>query len=141
MATGPITDDLAFRVTTADMKRDGWQNNVNPMGEDLNSLNDSNHVLTLLWNINDDMSFQIRANDRLSDRIIGANILLTEGYGPNRGTRNTTDAVYGVRKVDENHPDAIQFVNSRGVVGYGAPLRPGVDVSGWPGRYLSLIHI
>ncbi|GIS33429.1 MAG: hypothetical protein Ct9H90mP4_13430 [Gammaproteobacteria bacterium] len=53
----------------------------------------------------------------------------------NRGTRNTTDAVYGVRKVDSTHPDAIQFINSRGVVGYGAPLRPGVDVSGWPGRY------
>ena len=59
----------------------------------------------------------------------------TEGYGPNRGMRNTSDAVYGVRKVDQNHPDAIQFTNSRGVVGYGAPLRPGVDVSGWPGRY------
>jgi outer membrane receptor protein involved in Fe transport len=135
MSTGPITNDLAFRVTTFDAKRNGYQNNVNPNGDDTNSVNDSNHVLTLLWNINDDMSFQVRANDRLSDRVIGANILLTEGYGPNRGMRNTTDAVYGVRKVDENHPNAIQFTNSRGVVGYGAPLRPGVDVSGWPGRY------
>ena len=82
MTTGPITDDIAFRVTTFDAKRNGYQNNINPNGEDTNSVNDSNHVLTLLWNINDDMSFQVRANDRLSDRVIGANILLTECYGP-----------------------------------------------------------
>ena len=125
MATGPITDDLAFRVTTADMKRDGWQNNVNPMGEDLNSLNDSNHVLTLLWNINDDMSFQIRANDRLSDRIIGANVIMDMGYGASRGQLNTKDLIYGIRKVDADHPNAIQFTNSRGVIGYGAPKRAG----------------
>ena len=134
MATGPITDDIAFRVTTADMKRDGWQNNVNPMGENLNSLNDSNHVLTLLWNINDDMNFQIRANDRLSDRIIGANVIMDMGYGASRGMLNTTDLIYGLRAVDSTHPDAIQFTNSRGVVGYGAPKRGGVDIGNWPGR-------
>ena len=134
MATGPITDDFAFRVTTADMKRDGWQNNVNPMGEDLNSLNDSNHVLTLLWNINDDMSFQIRANDRLSDRIIGANVIMDMGYGASRGQLNTTDLIYGIRQVDSTHPNAIKFTNSRGVVGYGAPKRAGVDIGNWPGR-------
>ena len=134
MTTGPITDDIAFRVTTFDAKRNGYQNNINPNGEDTNSVNDSNHVLTLLWNINDDMSFQIRANDRLSDRIIGANVIMDMGYGASRGQLNTKDLIYGLRQVDENHPDAIRFVNSRGVVGYGAPKRAGIDLGNWPGR-------
>ena len=77
------------------------------------------------------MSFQIRANDRLSDRIINNNVLLTEGYGPNRGTRNTTDAVYGLRKATATTPGAVAFTNPlTGQVGYGAPLRPGVDATG-----------
>ena len=75
-------------------------------------------TFTLLWNINDDMSFQIRANDRLSDRIINNTVLLTEGYGPNRGTRNTTDAVYGLRKATHN-PGAVAFTTLTGQVGYG----------------------
>ena len=37
MATGPITNDLAFRVTTFDATRNGYQNNINPNGEDTNS--------------------------------------------------------------------------------------------------------
>ena len=135
MASAPLTDDIAYRITGMTVERDGVQKSIGP-GPDTNSLDDENVTLTLLWNINDDMSFQIRANDRLSDRIINNNILLTEGYGPNRGTRNTTDPVYGVRLATASTPGAVAFTNPiTGNIGYGAPLRPGVDAAGFPWRF------
>jgi len=135
MNSAPITDDIAYRVTGITVERDGVQKSIGP-GPDTNSLDDENVTLTLLWNINDDMSFQIRANDRLSDRIINNNVLLTEGYGPNRGMRNTNDAVYGIRKATATTPGAVAFTNPiTGQVGYGAPLRPGVDAAGFPWRF------
>ena len=82
------------------------------------------------------MSFQIRANDRLSDSIINNNILLNEGYGPNRGTRNTKDPVYGLRSATASTPGAVAFTSPvTGQIGYAAPLRPGVDQSGFPWRF------
>lgn len=135
MSSAPLTDTLAYRVAGMTSDRDGLQKNVGT-GPDTDSLDDENIALTLLWNINDDMSFQIRANDRLSDRIIGNRVLVTEGYGANRGTRNTTDPVYGLRPVSASTPGAIKFENTiTGVVGYGAPRRPGVDIIGFPYRY------
>ena len=42
-----------------------------------------------------------------------------EGYGPNRGTRNTTDAVYGLRGATASTPGAVAFTNPiTGQVGY-----------------------
>jgi outer membrane receptor protein involved in Fe transport len=134
MTSGPLTDSLAYRFTVADVERDGDQYNIGT-GPDLNSLNDSNYVMTLLWNINEDMSFQIRANDRISDRFIPTGSLITEGYGPNRGTRNRTDAVYGIRPATATTPGAVKFVHPiTGEVGYGAPRIPGVHITGFPYR-------
>jgi outer membrane receptor protein involved in Fe transport len=134
MSSGPITDSLAYRVTVADIERDGDQISVGA-GPDTNSLNDENYVLTLLWNINDNMSLQVRANDRESDRIIPSSILMTEGYGSNRGTRNRTDAVYGLRPAVATTPGAIAFTHPiTGEVAYGAARRPGVDITGFPYR-------
>ena len=135
MSSAPITEDIAYRITAITVERDGVQKSIGP-GPDTNSLDDENLTFTVLWNINDDMSLQIRANDRLSDRVINNNVLLTEGYGPNRGTRNTTDAVYGLRGATASTPGAVAFTNPiTGQVGYGAPLRPGVDASGFPWRF------
>ena len=134
MSSAPITDSIAYRFTGITVERDGVQKSIGT-GPDTNSLDDENMTFTLLWNINDDMSFQVRANDRLSDRIINANVLLTEGYGPNRGTRNTSDAVYGLRGATATTPGAVAFTNPvTGEIGYGAPLRAGVDQSGFPWR-------
>ena len=59
-----------------------------------------------------------------------------EGYGRNRGTRNTTDAVYGLRPVTELLLEQSRFENTiTGAVAYGAPRRPGVDPIGFPWRY------
>ena len=134
MSSAPLTDNLAYRFTGITVERDGVQKSIGT-GPDTNSLDDENMTFTLLWNINDDMSFQIRANDRMSDRIINNNVLLTEGYADNRGTRNTKDAVYGLRKATATTPGAVAFTNPiTGQIGYGAPLRPGVDASGFPWR-------
>jgi len=134
MSSAPITDNFAYRLTAASVDRDGIQKSVGS-GRDTNSLNDENITMTLLWNINDSMSAQVRVNDRLSDRIIPSGLLLSEGYGPNRGKRNTTDFVYGMRKATETTPGAVKFTNPiNGLVGYGAPRRPGVDVTGFPYR-------
>lgn len=135
MATGAITDSFAYRVSGADIERDGDQIGIGS-SIDANSLNDENYVLTLLWNINEDMSFQIRGNDRLSDRVIPQSILITEGYGANRGTRNRTDAVYGLRSATATTPGAIAFTHPiTGEVAYGAARRAGVDNTGFPWRF------
>jgi len=135
MSSGPVTDDLAYRFTGISVERDGLQKSIGT-GPDTNSLDDENLTFTLLWNINDDMSFQVRANDRLSDRIINNNVLLTEGYGPNRGTRNTKDPVYGLRSATASTPGAVAFTSPvTGQIGYAAPLRPGVDQAGFPWRF------
>ena len=137
MVTGPITDKLAFRATTAKMDRDGTQKNV-AGGRDLRSLDDYNSVITLLYVPNDDLEFQIRANDRLVDNIIPSRVLLDSGAGPLRGTQDTSNMVRGLRQATATTPGAIQFTNpNTGEVGYGAPLRPGVDNASWPGRWNS----
>ncbi len=82
------------------------------------------------------MNFQIRANDRISDRVINSRVLLNEGYAQFRGQRDTTNAVYGLRKATSSTPGAIKFTNSiTGAVAYGAPRRAGVDPVGFPWRY------
>ncbi|MDP6771887.1 MAG: hypothetical protein QF704_14395, partial [Anaerolineales bacterium] len=137
MVTGPVTDKLAFRATTAKMDRDGTQKNV-AGGRDLRSLDDYNSVITLLYVPNDDVEFQIRANDRLVDNIIPSRVLLDSGAGPLRGTQDTTNMVRGLRRATATTPGAIQFTNpTTGEVGYGAPLRAGVDNASWPGRWNS----
>ena len=110
MVTGPITDKLAFRATTAKMDRDGTQKNV-AGGRDLRSLDDYNSVLTLLYVPNDDLEFQIRANDRLVDNIIPSRVLLDSGAGPLRGTQDTSNMVRGLRQATATTPGAIQFTN------------------------------
>ena len=109
MSSAPLTDDIAYRFTGITVDRDGVQKSIGS-GPDTNSLNDENMTLTLLWNINDDMSFQVRANDRMSDRIINSNVLLTEGYANNRGQRNTTDPVYGLRAATATTPGAVALL-------------------------------
>ncbi len=134
LSSAPITENLAYRFTATSVERDGVQKNPGT-GPDANSWDDENITMTLLWNMRDDMSFQIRANDRIADRIINSRVLLTEGYGANRGTRDTANPVYGLRKVTSTTPGAIKFVNTiTGVTAYGAPRRAGVDPVGFPWR-------
>ena len=134
MATGPITDKIAFRITAAKMDRDGTRPCIDC--EDLAEQDDANEVITLLFNPSDDLEIQIRANNRFVDNIIPGRVMLHSGYGSNRGQLNTKDMVLGVRQATASTPGAVAFNNPvTGEVGYGAPLRPGVDNAGWPGRW------
>ena len=136
MVTGPITDKIAFRATAAKMDRDGTQECINC--DDPRALDDSNEVITLLYTPNDDIEFQFRINNRYVDNIIPGRVLLNSGAGPLRGMQDTTSLVRGLRKVTAGTPGAITFTNpNTGEVGYGAPLRAGVDNAAWPGRWNS----
>ena len=118
------------------MDRGGTQECINC--ENPRSLDDANEVLTLLFTPNDDMEFQIRANSRYVDNIIPSRVLLNSGMGPLRGSQDTTSLVRGVRKATATTPGAIAFTNpNTGEVGYGAPMRAGVDNASWPGRWNS----
>ena len=135
MNSAAITDSIAYRIVGTSVERDGTMAGDGD-SPDIDSLNDENAVITFLWNINDDMSFQIRANDRLSDRKIPAQYLVNEGYGSNRGTINTKDKIWGIKKVASTYPGAMAFTNPiTGAIGYGAPLIPGVDNGSYPGHY------
>ena len=134
MVTGPITDTIAFRATAAKMDRDGVQKCIDC--RDTGSLDDSNEVLTLLWTPNDDFEFQLRANNRYVDNIIGQRVMLNSGAGPRRGSLNTQDMVLGIRQATASTLGASAYTNpNTGEVAYGAPLRPGVDNAAWPGRW------
>jgi len=64
--SAPITENLAYRFNAISVERDGVQKNPGT-GPDANSLDDENIVLTLLWNIADDMSFK---SERMTESLI-----------------------------------------------------------------------
>ena len=125
--SGPIIQDtLAMRITGVMTDRDGSQDGL-AGSEDINSANDENFSASLLWNISDNWEMNIRWNDRSSDRIIGQNSVVNEGFGADRGIRGTSNFAFGYRVVDA--ATATQsFINPNdGSTLYVAPVRPGVD--------------
>ena len=61
--------------------------------------------------INDDITWNIRANDRMLDQPTLAPVLLDQGWGPNRGTHSEDQAVYGIKKVSSTYPGAYAFTH------------------------------
>ena len=126
MSSGPISDAIAYRFTAMTADSDALQNGLG--GEDLNETDDENITFSLQWNINDDVTFNIRANDRLVDQPTVAPILLDQGWGPYRGTHGPDNAVYGIKKVSASYPGAYAYTHpTTGEVRYGAAIVPGVD--------------
>ena len=126
MTSGPITDSLAYRFTAMNAESDPLQDGLG--GEDLNETDDENITLSFTWKISDEISWNIRANDRMLDQPTVAPILLDQGWGPNRGTHSENQAVYGIKQVASTYPGATQFVHpTTGDVRYGAAIVPGVD--------------
>lgn len=109
--SGPLIDDkLAYRLVGAKADRDGSSDGIDG-SEDVNSIDDRNLSLSLNWVVADDMNFNIRYNNRSSDRIIGNNPLVTEGPETAQGEQTR-----GVRSVD---------VYALGVVAVPEPLAGG----------------
>jgi iron complex outermembrane receptor protein len=86
--SGPIiADKLAYRFTGMTAKRDGAQNGISG-SEDVGSINDQNLAIALNWRVTDNQEFNIRYNDRQSDRIIEQTTLVSEGTSADRGQRS-----------------------------------------------------
>ena len=127
--SGPIiADKLAFRAVGVKRDRDGTTEG----GEgsvDANSVDDRNISLGVTWNVSDNVYVKLRANDRYSNRVIGAPVNISEGAGPVRGLISDSQYAYGLRTVDATTPGAMAFSDPRGGTIYGAFVRPGVDTA------------
>ena len=98
--------------------------------QDTDSTNDQNASLTLELSPTDKLEISTRINKRNSYRVIGNGVLIDQGWGADRGTRRTDIYAYGMRAVTATTPGATMFTHpTTGVVAYGAPVRPGVDIA------------
>ena len=128
--SGPIVADvLAFRVNASKRRRDGSKEGLFGT-EDVNTINDQNAALTLLFRPSETFSIKTRFNDRRSLRQIDRPVAINEGYGSFRGTRRTDLFAYGIVPVSAATPGAERFVHPEtGVEAWGRPPRPGVDAA------------
>mgnify|MGYP003572094016 CR=1 FL=1 len=91
MLSGPLIEDkLAYRFTAVRRDRDGAQDGL--LGtEDTNTIGDQNLALAINWQMTDNMEFNVRYNDRDSDRKINQEVLVNEGTSATRGNRSVGD--------------------------------------------------
>ena len=160
VVSGPVSDDLAFRLLGVKRKRDfavpGHADDQG--GEDVN---DQNFALSFDYNVNDQVNAYLRFNERRSLRVgnFGSGGNGIAGEGPCIGTypitdnsqcdprwrvsRDTNYYAPGVRPVDQawadkygligpDNPNGVfPWVNPvTGATAYGAYNRPGVDSTG-----------
>ena len=119
LLSGPIIQDkLAYRVTGVMTERDGSQDGLNG-SEDVNNFNDENFGLALQWNISDTLEAYARYNNRSSDRTIGQNPVVDEGFATNRGMRDTTNYAFGTPL-----PGVIPAASSNPNPGFGLASLP-----------------
>lgn len=159
--TGPMADDLAYRLVGSKRKRNGAIPGL--MSEDVADVNDQNIALTLDWNVTDNFKINVRGNDRSSSNNgnfgAGGHGITSEGpcvgqypiTSPDqcdpkyRVPRDTNHYASGFRPVSaayystygdlSNDPrGAVPWIHPvTGAVVYGAYNRPGVDnVDKWP---------
>ena len=136
-----IADKLAYRLTGVMVDRNGSQEGLDG-SEDVNTLADQNFSLQLNWKITDDIEWNIRFNDRESDRRIGGAVLVSEGHAQNRGVRDPN--LYALGIVDVPGPAFNPFIGAfvpytgeqwnftdsqTGAIVPGTYARPGVDIA------------
>lgn len=156
VVSGPATDDFAYRLVGVKRIRDGAVKGING-SPDVEDVNDQNVAITLDWAATDTLSFNIRANDRHSDRLgnfgNGGHGITSEGpcvgtypiTSPDqcdpkyRVSRETNTYAPGFRPVDAtyyatygdlstNPLGAVPWTHPvTGATFYGAYNRPGVD--------------
>ncbi|MFU8816795.1 MAG: TonB-dependent receptor [Pseudomonadales bacterium] len=137
MLSGPIIQDkLAARATVVKRDRDPSQKGLGA-SSDANGIDDRNLTLALLWDVSDNVSWNVRVNDRESDRIFSSGVFIDEGPTPLRGIRSNQIPVFGLTTrggtVTAATPGAMAFTNpSTGTPVYATYNRPGLDPIGWP---------
>ena len=162
LVSGPLTEDLAYRLTGVKRLRGPAVEGL-AGSEDVEDLNDQNFALILEWNIRDNITANLRVNDRraYSKRNFGNGGHGIAGEGPCIGThpitsdsqcdpryrvsRDTKHYATGFRPVDQAWRDRYGDLadDPRGAVGFTHPVtgeriwgaynRPGVDTTArWP---------
>ena len=128
VVSGPVIEDkLAIRALGIKRDRDGNQKGIDG-SKDPNTTDDRNLSLSLIWNVSDDITVELRGNDRKSNRRIGSGVLLQEGNIQDRW-RNTENFAYGLHQVAEG-TGQFSFTADNGQVLWADYNRPGVDSAG-----------
>lgn len=146
MVNAPLIDGvLNARLVGSSREHDGWVDEMGPVGDDLDSGDETNIALNLEWIISDNMTFNVRQNKADVDRVMGgangAGLVVLNGeniYGDN--LRNTTRINHALRAVDATqvNPLASDFVDpTQPILNFTDPttganrtaqyVRPGVD--------------
>lgn len=146
MVNAPLVEGvLNARLVGSSREHDGWVEEKGPVGDDLDSGNETNIAISLEWIINDDMRINLRQNKADVDRVMGGaqggGLIVLNGeniYGDQ--LHNTTRINHGLRAVDatEANPLSSAFVDqSQSILNFTNPTtganitaqydRPGVD--------------
>lgn len=146
MVNSPLVEDvLNVRLVGSSREHDGWVEEKGPVGDDLDSGDETNIALNVEWIINDNMTFNIRQNKADVDRVMGGSngggLVVLNGeniYGDQ--LRNTTRFSHGLRNVDATvtDPTSQLFVDpTQPILNFTNPttggnitaqyVRPGVD--------------
>jgi len=140
-----IEDVLTARIAGSSREHDGWIEEKSGLGPDLDSGDEQNISLSIEWNINDNMTLNIRSNQANVDRVMGGAdgnglIVLRGGNFDTDGLNNFTDQTHGLRAVDATttNPLSSSFLNpAQPLLNFTNPVtgatilaqrvRPGVD--------------
>jgi iron complex outermembrane receptor protein len=146
MVNAPLVEGvLNARLVGSSREHDGWVEEKGPIGDDLDSGDETNIALNLEWIINDNMTFNVRQNKADVDRVMGGGngggLVVLNGeniYGDQ--LRNTTRYSHGLRAVDATVTDPTNqaFVDpTQPILNFTNPttganitaqyVRPGID--------------
>jgi len=111
--SGPLIDQkLDGRLTVSDRTHDGWVREAGaPSGPNLDSGDESNVALQLMWTPTANISVKLRSNYAHVDRVMGGadggGLVMFYGTSVNGATRDYTDAAFGFRAVDPTETDPL----------------------------------
>jgi outer membrane receptor protein involved in Fe transport len=144
MISGPLIEEqLAFRLTGSDRRRDGYIEDTAPDAPDINNYGDENYSLALEWTPTDRISVYARGNERSYRRRFNGGAGTMPIVVSENGSleRDTSSLAYGRRVIDRENttaPWARDFFDpSQSVFTYTNPVtgqtveaqnvRPGLD--------------
>ena len=118
MVNSPLVEGvLNARLVGSSREHDGWVEERGPVGDDLDSGDETNIALSLEWIINDNMTFNIRQNKADVDRVMGGanggGLIVLNGENIYGDQLRSTDRVsHGLRVVDTTKVDPTLALDS-----------------------------